>query len=276
MSLRINTNIAALNAHRQLSQTDSKIGVSMERLSSGYRINHAKDDVAGLSIANKFRLEVRGLRMAQQNVSQATSLLQLAEGGTNQIEAIVERLKELATTAASDNTDSTGRARINAEADELLEEIDRIATDTKYGDTQLLTGSVNMTFQIGSANTAAQDQIAVNLSQGIEASDLGINNIDLTGLSSAQTALTSVNSALDSLNISLGEIGAAQSRLEFASVNLSISIENIAASESTIRDVDMAFEMVSFTKNQILLQAGTSMLAQANMAPQNVLALLGR
>jgi flagellin len=276
MSLRINTNIAALNAHRQLTQTDSKIGVSMERLSSGYRINHAKDDVAGLSIANKFRLEVRGLRMAQQNVSQATSLLQVAEGGTNQIEAIVERLKELATTAASDNTDSTGRARINAEADELLEEIDRIATDTKYGDTALLTGTVNMTFQIGSANTATQDQIAVNLTQGIEASDLGINNIDLTGLSSAQSALTSINSALDSLNISFGEIGAAQSRLEFASVNLSISIENLAASESTIRDVDMAFEMVAFTKNQILLQAGTSMLAQANMAPQNVLALLGR
>jgi flagellin len=276
MSLRINTNIAALNAHRQLSQTDSKIGVSMERLSSGYRINHAKDDVAGLSIANKFRLEVRGLRMAQQNVSQATSLLQVAEGGTNQIEAIVERLKELATSAASDNTDSTGRARINAEADELLEEIDRIANDTKYGDTALLTGSVNMTFQIGSANTATQDQVEVNLTQGVTASDLGINNIDLTGLTSAQTALTNINDALDDLNVALGEVGAAQSRLEFASVNLSISIENLAASESTIRDVDMAFEMVAFTKNQILLQAGTSMLAQANMAPQNVLALLGR
>ncbi len=275
MSLRINTNVAALNAHRQLTQTDSKIGVSMERLSSGYRINHAKDDVAGLNIANKFRLEVRGLRMSQQNVSQATSLLQVAEGGTNQIEAIVERLKELATTAASDNTDSTGRARINAEATELLDEINRIATDTKYGDTQLLTGTVTMTFQIGSANTAAQDQIAVNLTQGVEAADLAINNIDLTGLSSAQSALTAINDSLDTLNVSLGEIGAAQSRLDFASVNLSISIENLAASESTIRDVDMAFEMVSFTKNQILLQAGTAMLAQANMAPQNILSLIG-
>jgi flagellin len=276
MSLRINTNVAALNAHRQLSQTDSKIGVSMERLSSGYRINHAKDDVAGLNIANKFRLEVRGLRMAQQNVSQATSLLQVAEGGTNQIEAIVERLKELATTAASDNTDSAGRARINAEADELLEEIDRIATDTRYGDTQLLTGTVTMTFQIGSASTATEDQIGVNLTQGIEAADLGINTIDLTGLSSAQSALTAINNSLDTLNISLGEIGAAQSRLEFASVNLAISIENLAASESTIRDVDMAFEMVSFTKNQILLQAGTAMLAQANMIPQNILSLIGQ
>ena len=276
MSLRINTNIAALNAHRNLTETDQKMGVSLERLSSGLRINKAKDDVAGLAIANKFRVEVRGLRMAQQNTSQALAMLQTAEGGTNQIEAIIERLKELATSAASDNIDSNGRNRLDAEAQKLLSEIDRIANDTKYGTTSLISGSINFTFQIGSSNTAAQDQINVTTSTALLTSNLGLNSLSLTSLASAQAAMASIDNSVTSVNIVQGEIGAAQSRLEFASVNLAISIENIAASESTIRDVDMAFEMTNFTRNQILLQAGTAMLAQANMIPQNVLALLGK
>ncbi len=275
MALRINTNIAALNAHRQLADTDARLSVSMERLSSGYRINKAKDDVAGLSIANAFRMEVRGLRVAQQNAAQATSLLQVAEGGANKIETIIERLKELATSAASDNTDDNGRARLNAEATALLDEIDRIANDTKYGDTTLLTGAVDLTFQIGSGNVSAEDQIEVSLTQGLTASDLGLDSIDLTDIGGAQSAIEAINDSLTTINVALGEIGAAQSRIEFASANLAVTIENIAASESTIRDVDMAFEMVNFTKNQILLQAGTAMLAQANMAPQGILALLG-
>ena len=276
MSLRINTNIAALNAHRNLTETDQKMGVSLERLSSGLRINKAKDDVAGLAIANKFRVEVRGLRVAQQNTSQALAMLQTAEGGTNQIEAIIERLKELATSAASDNIDSNGRNRLDAEAQKLLSEIDRIANDTKYGTTSLISGSINFTFQIGSSNTAAQDQINVTTSTALLTSNLGLNSLSLTSLASAQAAMASIDNSVTSVNIVQGEIGAAQSRLEFASVNLAISIENIAASESTIRDVDMAFEMTNFTRNQILLQAGTAMLAQANMIPQNVLALLGK
>jgi flagellin len=275
MALRINTNVAALNAHRQLADTDARLSVSMERLSSGYRINKAKDDVAGLSIANKFRMEVRSLRMAQQNVSQATAMLQMAEGGAQKIEGIIERLKELATLAASDNTDEGGRTSLNAEAQKLLSEIDRIANDTKYSGTDLLSTAVNFTFQVGSGNTADQDRITVTTTRGLTSSDLGLNSLDLTSASGAQTALSSIDTALDRVNTALGEIGAAQSRLEFASANLAITIENIAASESTIRDVDMAFEVVNFTKNQILLQAGTAMLAQANMAPQNILALLG-
>jgi len=275
MALRINTNIAALNAHRQLADTDTRLSVSMERLSSGYRINKAKDDVAGLSIANKFRMEVRGLRMAQQNVAQGTAMLQVADGGTNQIEAIIERLKELATTASSDNSDSNARARINAEASALLSEIDRIAYDTKYGTTNLLSGALSFTFQIGSANTATEDRVSVTTSSGLLSSNLGLNGLSLANLASAQAALTSIDNSLTSLSIVQGEIGAAQSRLDFASANLAISIENLAASESTIREVDMAYEMVNFTKNQILLQAGTAMLAQANMAPQGILALLG-
>jgi len=278
MGLRINTNIAAFNAHRHLTETDAKLGKSIERLSSGYRINHAKDDVAGLAIANKLRGEVRGLRMAQQNASQSTAYLQIAEGGANQVENILERLVEIATSAASDNTDSSGRTQLDAEATQLISEIDRIANDTKYGATTLINGSAStLTFQIGSANTA-DDQVAVDLS-GVNFTTAGLNvqtgDVDLTSKANAQTAITNINQAISVASASMGTIGAAQSRIGFASANLATSVENLAASESTIRDADMAFEMIDFTKNQILLQAGTAMLAQANMAPQVVLQLLG-
>lgn len=276
MALRINTNIAAFNAYRQLGITDSKLTTSIERLSSGYRINKAKDDVAGLAIANKFRNEVRSLRKAQDNAAQAGAMLQVAEGGASKIEEIVERLKELATQAASSNTDSDGRTRLNAEAAELLEEIDRIANDTKYSGTSLLNAAVTLTFQVGSGNTTTQDIIEVSTSDGLLTSDLGLGTADkitLTSLASAQAALANIDSALTSVNVVLGDIGAGQSRLDFAAANVGVAVENLAASESTIRDVDMAFEMVNFTRNQIMLQAGTAMLAQANMAPQQVLAL---
>lgn len=278
MGLRINTNIAAFNAHRHLSETDAKLSLSIERLSSGYRINHAKDDVAGLAIANKLRGEVRGLRMAQQNASQSTAYLQIAEGAANQVETILERLMELATSAASDNTDSSGRTQLDAEAEELINEIGRITNDTKYGATTLIDGSAGtLTFQIGSANTA-DDQISVDLS-GVNFTTAGLNvedaDVDLTSKANAQTAITNINSAISAASASMGSIGAAQSRVGFAAANLATSVENLAASESTIRDADMAFEMIAFTRNQILLQAGTAMLAQANMAPQVVLQLLG-
>lgn len=276
MALRINTNIAAINAHRQMIGTDKALSKSIERLSSGFRINHAKDDVAGLAIANAFRMEVRGLKVAQQNVSQATSLLQVAEGGGMQIETIIERLKELATSAASGNTDANGRARLNAEAAELLNEIDRIANDTKYGDTYLINGATStLTYQIGSSSTSGEDRVEVTLSSGLLTSSLGLSSVDLTTMGGAQTAITNINSSLATVNIVLGDVGAAQSRLEFAGANLAVSVENLAASESTIRDADMAYEMVAFTRNQIMLQAGTAMLAQANMAPQVVLQVIG-
>ena len=275
MALRINTNIAALNAHRQLTETDKRLSVTMERLSSGYRINRSQDDVAGLAIANKFRMEVRALRSAQQNVAQAQSLLQVAEGGTGKIEEIVERLKELAISAASSNVDSDGRARINAEAQALMAEIDQIATDTKYSGNSLLSGAINLTFQVGSGNVAGEDRILVTTSSGLLSNNLGLNTLSLNSVASAQSALTSLDNALVSVNLVVGQIGAAASRLEFSAGNLAISIENLDASHSTIRDADMAYEMTNLTKNQILLQAGTSMLAQANLIPQSVLALLG-
>jgi flagellin len=274
MALRINTNVAALNAHRQLTETDEKLKVTMERLSSGYRINRSQDDVAGLSIANKFRMEVRALRAAQQNVAQGQSLLQVAEGGTNKIEEIVERLKELAISASSSNVDTDGHSRINAEAQALMAEIDQIAQDTKYSGNSLLSGAINLTFQVGSGNVTAEDRITVTTSSGLLSSNLGLSTLSLNSVASAQSALTSLDAALVSVNLVVGEIGAAGSRLEFAAGNLAISIENLDASHSTIRDADMAYEMTNLTKNQILLQAGTSMLAQANLMPQSILALL--
>jgi flagellin len=275
MALRINTNIAALNAHRQLSETDNRLKITMERLSTGYRINRSRDDVAGLAIANKFRMEVRALRAAQQNVAQAQSLLQVAEGGTQKIETIVERLKELAISAASSNVDDDGRARINAEATALLAEIDQIAMDTKYSGNSLLSGSINLTFQVGSGNVAAEDRISVSTSSGLLSNNLGLSTLNLSSIASAQSALTSLDAALVSVNLVVGEIGAAASRIEFASGNLAMVIENLDASHSTIRDADMAFEMTNLTRDQILLQAGTAMLSQANLIPQSVLSLLG-
>jgi len=273
MSLRINTNVAALQTHRQLVDTDNRLSVSLERLSSGYRINHAKDDVSGLAISNKLNMEIKSLGMAQQNASQAQSVLQVAEGGTNQIEAITERLKELATSAASDNTDAAGRSNLNGEATSLLAEIDRIANSTKYGDTALLSGVMSFTFQIGYTNSS-NDQINISTTSGLTAASLGLSGLNLTSTAGAQSALTSIENSLTSINVVTGQIGAAQSRLEFASANLAISVENLSASQSAIRDVDMAGEMTNLTKNQILLQAGTAMLAQANMIPQTILSLL--
>jgi flagellin len=247
----------------------------MERLSSGYRINRSMDDVAGLSIANKFRMEVRALRGAQQNVTQGQSLLQVAEGGTTKIENIVERLKELAISAASDNSDQTGRNALNAEAGALLAEIDQIANDTKYSDRALLNAAINLTFQVGSGNVATEDRINVSTTGGLLSTSLGLSSLNLTSVASAQGALTSIDAALVSVNFITGEIGAAASRIEFSAGNLQIAIENMDASHSVIRDVDMAYEMTTLTKNQILLQAGTAMLAQANLLPQTVLSLLG-
>ena len=268
MSLRINTNVAALNAHRQLNQTDKNLQLSMERLSSGYRINHAKDDVSGLAIANATRAEMKAMQVAQRNIVQAQALLQSAEGGAGEIEKIVERLKELATSAA--NAGSSG-ARLQAEASELLKEIDQIATDGGY-----LSGAINMTFQIGTGNVAAADQITVTTTSGLLSSNLGLSTLDISTVGGAQTALGTIDSALASVNVIMGQIGAADSRMDFISTNLAVTVQNMAAVESSVRDVDMALEMTNLTKNQILMQAGTAMLAQANVAPQNVLALLGK
>ena len=380
MGLRIQHNIAAMNAHRQLTISDAGLAKSLERLSSGYRINKAADDAAGLSISQSFRADIASFKVASRNASEASSLLQVAEGAADQIGNMLTRLKELATQAASANA-GANLDKINDEKAKLLTEIDKIAQSTEYADTALINGtygvgisttggdvtstngfssltgmkaeysyvinvidtnnsqvdveievynasgtavgnetvydttipasgstatisfaglgvdlkvtsdinealngnassmvhakdSGNSTFQVGAENDS-NNQISISLGDLTTNSGLGISSIDLSTASGAQSALTTIDTAIDSLNDVRGAIGAYMNQLSYHSANLASTIENVQAAESIIRDVDMAAEMTDFTKNQILLQAGTAMLAQANMAPQVVLQLLG-
>lgn len=273
MSLRIQNNIAALNAHRQLTISDAGLSKSMERLSSGFRINRAADDAAGLAISQQFRADIAGYKVASRNTAEASSLLQVAEGALDQIGNMLTRLKELATQASSANAGSN-LDKLNAEAEALIDEIDRIATSTEYAGTALLDGTfTTQTFQVGVEN-ATNNQISVDLGDA-QAATLGVDAIDLTSAAGAQTALDLVDTAIGTVTDLRGDIGAVQNRLAYTASNLAVTIENVQAAESVIRDVDMASEMTTFTKNQILLQAGTAMLAQANLAPQQVLALFG-
>jgi flagellin len=370
MGLRIQNNIAALNAHRQLMISDLGLGKSLERLSSGYRINRAADDAAGLAISQQFRADIASFKVASRNTSEAASMLQVAEGAMDQISNMLTRLKELATQASSANA-GANVDKINAEGNAIINEIDRIAQSTEYADTPLLNGtfgvgisgdstatatdgianatglktderytfqfaagsgagkvdvtittgdgsqiindvtvpavgvtsevtfsafgltvtfnnnlssttadawiegtdSGNSTFQIGAENDANN---RINVSIGSATSDaLGLAVDQLDNATEAQAFLSTVDAAISTLADARGDVGAAQNRLQYAFSNLSVTIENVQAAESVIRDVDMASEMITFTKNQILLQSGTAMLAQANMAPQQVLALFG-
>lgn len=370
MSLRIQNNIAAMNAHRQLTVSSGALSKSLERLSSGYRINRAADDAAGLSISQAFRADIASYKVASRNTAEAASLLQVAEGATDQIGNMLTRLKELATQAASANSGSN-LDKINAEGNKLIEEIDRIAQSTEYAGSKLLDGSFGVSvssggtftagagfqgatglqadttytvavslggddatmtisatiggesteetisgvaapdsgeeneyrfaalgltvnvnsnldtaedltivsteaaaadFQVGAKNDPNNDRIGVLL-ESATAATLGLSADQLKTAADAQTFMDTVDDAIADLNAVRGDIGAAQNRLTYAAANLATTIENTQAAESVIRDVDMASEMTTFTKNQILMQAGTAMLAQANMAPQQVLSL---
>lgn len=375
MALRIGTNVAALNTQRNLGINDANMSRSLERLSSGYRINSAKDDAAGLGQGKALNNQNRALVVASRNVSQANAMLQIAEGGADQIQNMLLRLKELATQAASQNSNSN-LSDINNEATALKNEINRIANSTKYLDQSLLTGYGSQTVQSASkyvvANvygwdasgaagsttyaitgagtaitmwksgdtsvsqtvTVATGTQTVNFSTfGIKfsttyaftgadnglsvvsavgsslivsgasanfqigqtnntnfqisfqiddlqytalGSGLTIDSIDLSTLANAQSSMDAIDIATDQVSTTRAKIGALQNRLDYTNANISTSIENFSAAESVIRDVDMAAEMTNFTKNQIMIQAGTAMLAQANTAPQMVLQLLGR
>ncbi len=375
MGLRIQNNIAAFNTHRNLQIADVGLSKSLQRLSSGFRINNAPDDAPGLAVSMTFRAQIKSLQQASRNASEASSLLQVAEGAADQITNILQRMKELATQAASSNTGSTDRSNISAEVDNLEAEISRIADSTKYSDTTLVNGSFGAlgvsalgslqakfgvdAVDVSSAAAATDYSITVGTSTansqitisdgstsqtltaatltGLETdtmnfSSLGIkitvnaafnddsentigaistlstsattsssfqvgyennsNNqisftlsdmttsgltagVNVNTLSGAQDALTTIDTAIDTLASARAVIGRTQNQLGFSTANLSSTIENLSAAESVIRDADMAFETVAFTKHQILLQAGTAMLAQSNAAPQVVLSLLG-
>jgi flagellin len=273
--MRINTNVPAINVHRNLTLNSRKFAESLKKLSSGYRINSAKDDASGLAVANKFRADIAALRVAHQNAAEAQSMLQVADGAYSKIYDILVRMKELATQAASDQT---VQSQLTSEFINLQSEITRIAQSTKYNTTVLINGGSiatdGLTFQIGQTN-GSEFQLNIKLATA-DASALGVdvNQISIDSAASARAAMDAIDTAITSINQFMSQIGANQNRLQYTMENLEVSIENFSASESTIRDVDMAEEVTNFTKLQILQQSGIAMLAQANMAPQQVLRLL--
>lgn len=276
MSLRINQNIDAFNAYRNLSITQGQMSKSMEKLSSGFRINRAADDAAGLAISEGLRSQVGGLKVAVRNAQDGISVVQTAEGALNEVQSILQRMRDLAVQAANDSNDDEARANIETEATALAEELTRISTSTNFNGEHLLDGSGGtagvLTFQVG-ADGAANNAIAVTLTDvsGIAA--------DVTGLAydsnaNAQISIEEINDQIVLISTARAGLGAVQNRFEHTIANLNVAVENLSASESRIRDTDMASEMVSFTRAQILSQAGTAMLAQANQASSSVLSLL--
>jgi flagellin len=274
MGLRINQNIAAMNAYRNLSVTDGQMAKSLEKLSSGFRINRAADDAAGLSISEGLRSQVGGLKVAVRNAQDAISVVQTAEGALTEVHSILQRMRDLAVQAANGGAGSTdSRTAAQTEVNSLKSELDRISTTTKYGSSVLLNGAFSGTFQVGANNTAAE-QIAVTIGD-VSTAGLSLgSSFSVSTVASAQAAIATIDAAITTVSTTRASLGAYQNRFEHTISNLSVAAENLSASESRIRDTDMAQEMVSFTRNQILTQAGTAMLAQANSAPQSVLQLL--
>ena len=371
MGLRINNNIAAQNSYRNLSVTDSQMGKSLEKLSSGFRINRAADDAAGLSISEGLRSQIGGLKVAVRNAQDGVNVVQTADGALNESTAILQRMRDLAVQSANGSNDTNSRSAINAEATQLNAELDRIASKTTFNNVNLLNGSFNSKFQVGYAAgdtitvgisstgtsgakstwangaavatagnavfthsgvattvavtastdanaistqlnndagfaasytasvdtngglvvvskdglagavavtgtlTAAGTNDAPGANAGFSANDLGVGSINLSTQAGATSAITSIDTAIKSVSSARGNLGALQNRFEHTVNNLNVAVENLSASESQIRDTDMASEMTQFTRAQILQQAGTSMLAQANSSQQSVLKLLG-
>jgi flagellin len=264
MSLRINSNVEAFNAHRQLVGTSNNAAKSMERLSSGYRINRAADDAAGLAISEKLRGQIRGLSQAQRNVQDGVSLVQTAEGSLNEVHSMLQRVRELAVQFQNGTLSTSDKAAITAEAAQLQSEIDRIGNSADFNGIKLLDGTGGtISFQVG-----ANDGDIISVDTATLSDKIGTIDVDGTD------AISAIDAAIENISSLRGSFGAVQNRLEHTLNNLATYQENLTASESRIRDVDMASEMVEFSKNQILQQAGTSMLAQANQAPQAVLSLL--
>lgn len=270
----INHNISALNTYRQLTLNNTSQQKSLEKLSSGLRVNRAGDDAAGLAISEKMRGQIRGLDQATRNSQDAISLIQTAEGALNETHSILQRMRELAVQAANDTNTGDDRAEIGKEITQLKSEIDRIASQTEFNTKKLLDGTASgLVFQIG-ANSGQTITLSIAT---MGAADLGVDAVTIDATTSAADAtamITTIDTAINTVSSARAKLGAVQNRLEHTINNLSTSSENLSAAESRIRDVDMAKEMMAFTKNSILQQAATAMLAQANQQPQNILTLL--
>jgi flagellin len=278
MGLRIQNNVEAFNAHRQLTGTATKAAKAMEKLSSGYRVNRAADDAAGLAISEKMRGQIGGLAQAQRNANDAISLVQTAEGALNEVHSMLQRVRDLRVQYDSGTLSTDDKAAIESEVKALGTEISDITTKTEFNDINLLSSASALSFQVGANSGETISVAAVTLSTAIGSGGTGgLSEIiafsgGATGFSGV--SLDALDNAIKNVSSKRSDFGAVQNRLEHRLNNLATYQENLVASESRIRDVDMAAEMVNFTKLGILQQAGTSMLAQANQAPQGVLSLL--
>lgn len=287
MGMQINTNISALNAHRNLSNTQNDLSKSLEKLSSGLRINRAADDAAGLSISEGLRSQINGLNVAARNAQDGISVIQTAEGALSEVHSILQRMRDLAVQAGNDSNNAESRTAIKTEIDGLASELNRIGANTEFNGINLMDGSTK-TFQVG-----ANGNTAGNLSNVIEV-DLtnlataltGVVTTEATGAdltaditvdsaANAALAIEALDTSITAISTSRSELGAKQNRFESAINSLNVTRENLQAAESRIRDTDMAGEMVNYTRSNILSQAGTAMLAQANQSNQGVLQLLG-
>ncbi|SDV99707.1 flagellin [Arthrobacter sp. yr096] len=277
MGMQINNNLMANNAYRNLNATQDTLSKSMEKLSSGLRINRAADDAAGLAISEGLKSQVSGSAVAARNAQDGISLIQTTEGALGEVHSVLQRMRDLAVQGASDTNNTAARDAIKDEADSLGKELDRITQSTNFNGIDLLKGG-SKNIQVGTAGTA-NDTIAVNLGDvataaGTLSSATGATGFDVTTNAAAQTTITAIDAAITAVSAQRSDLGANQNRLDHAIKTLNVSGENLQAAQSRIADTDMAAEMVKYTKANILSQAGTAMLAQANQSGQGVLSLL--
>ncbi len=276
MGLRINTNTAALNAQFQLRNTNKGVAKAMEKLSSGSRINKSADDSAGLAISENMRASIRGLKQADRNAQDGVSLTQVAEGGLNEIAGILLRLRELGIQASSDTVSDSQRTLIGREYNQMLSEIDRIASATEYNGTKLLLGVGNkIDFQINTKNSDLVDRISFDPAQAdMTTTSLGVEQTSVNDKISAQESLNQIDQAISSVSDLRATFGSIQSRLNTATENIMSNLEGLSAANSRIKDTDIAEESSEMAKKNMMLQAGTSVLAQANQQPGQALSLL--
>jgi flagellin len=276
MSLFVNTNVSSLNAKRQLFDSGNALSTSFERLSSGFRINRAADDAAGLQITDRFTSQIQGLDQSVRNANDAISLVQTAEGALDETTTALQRIRTLAVQSQNGINSSADRAALQQEVTALVAELSRIGTDTEFAGNALLSGGFSAQFQVG-AN--AGQSISVNLSSAtgasFGASGLGVSTVDISTVSGASGALTAIDTAISSIGAQRAELGALQNRFQSTIRNLSNVSENLSGARSRIKDTDFASETAELTRNQIIQQASTSILAQSNQRPQSALSLLG-
>jgi flagellin len=274
MGLRVNTNSASINAQRNLASITERLAGNFRRLSTGLRISSAADDAAGLAISERLRSQIRSLDQARRNANDGISLVQTAEGSLNEVSSILTRLRELAVQAANGSVSGADKDTLNQEFTSLVNEINRIGRSAEFNGIKLLDGSSStVSFQVGLGTTTGIDTLSVSLSPAL-ATTLNLNTLNIGSTGDTSLAITNVDAAINSISGLRGTLGAVQNRLNSTINNLAISVENLSAAESRIRDVDVAFETAQLTRNSILQQAAIAVLAQANSQPQSALRLL--